>query len=529
MPYAQRKDLFNVLENLFIAKKIDDPFQEVCQERRLVPQEKGVAYHINKILDLLDFTNPLILDIYKSREALKQKLLAVVDLKSLPKTLTIGGSHDVHEIEIDIDIEKEQQLEQEQQIEVERDIEIHALNPYLTPYNYVPLAPLATIDSGYMPKDLLAVKSNPIDSLLSETVKPLFQQDEYSLEFSDNLFPTKALSSEYHLPGRYLLLLKNPGQKDRILLVSHKDAEFIKQGMLKNRQTLAPHQSVALVTLEGKLSDCLPEDAALNLTDASLQRAIVQAKLLTGKVRFTEPELTLLEENIIKKLGPQHANAAVELRTLFESLLIWLPDSAKLYPISPIKNLFKKYQKPKTSEIAQLYNLGKAYITKPEEPEERKKYLEELGQLVPAQSYNRDYFYNCPLPVLASYVQLWKASSLSMNMKAISAYQLAYYLALASANCPNLSQEEKGCLKLLSLCCSEIAVGRSFPLPEVWVSLYDAKGPYFNDIQGLLGKADINMQKSIPALQLLSILINPATTEDFLQSSGIINSILSQY
>ena len=45
---------------------------------------------------------------------------------------------------------------------------------------------------------------------------------------------------------------------------------------------------MALVNLEGNVSASVPEIASMHLTDPSLQRAIVQAKLLTGKVRFTE-------------------------------------------------------------------------------------------------------------------------------------------------------------------------------------------------------------------------------------------------
>ena len=231
LSYEQRKALFSTLENVFITKKMDDPFQEVCQKKRIVYQEKGIDFYINKILDKVDFQNPLITEIFQNRELLKHNLQAAVDFKFLPKSFLISDKNEAQEIEIDIDIEKEQEQQQEQDIDIEHDIDIHTIKGFLKANTYKPLALLISEDLGYQPARLFNIPPSPVDTLLPEELKPLFKQEKYSLEFSNNLFPTTNLISEYHLPGRYLLILKNEGQKDRIVLVSHKDAELIKKGI----------------------------------------------------------------------------------------------------------------------------------------------------------------------------------------------------------------------------------------------------------------------------------------------------------
>lgn len=525
LPYDERKKLFDVLQNIFVATKTDDPFLEMCQEKRMVPQEKAMSYHIENIVKGLDFKNPLVIDLFQSPEALTQKLLDGVDVTSLPKMLTIGGgSQEANEIEIEIDIEKEQQQQQEQQIELERDIEIHAVNPHLIAHEYKPLAAQVKKTSEYMLHELFALKPNAIETLLPDAVKPLFQQEEYTLEFSQNLFPTKSLASEYHLPGRYLLLLKNPGQKDRILLISHQDADLIKRG-LRNKQTymksLAPHQALALISLEGKLSDCIPENTPLNLTAPPLQQAIVQAKLLTGKVRFTESELRLLEEKLLKSQGPQHIKAAVALCKLYQSILAHLPDSAKLYSLSSIKPIFQKYDKFMGAEIANLYILGKDYIESPDNNDEKLKYIQALEIMMQGQPFNREYYLNWPNHMLASTLQVFQAANLKAACLANLGCQLAYF----SVYCPHLSQTEQGVLKLLSLCCIDQAAGKTNLFQEIFSSFHTLQGLHYDVIQELLRKVEHTMRIHSGTLNTFTLLMNPAVTEEYLQSTKILERL----
>lgn len=334
-PYTFRKSIFTAAEKLFITKKIDDPFQEVCQTQRRVNTKRGVEHHIDRLLSCLNFTDPVISNLFQNPANLKTQISSQLDLSCLPKYMEIGGKYGSQEIEIEL--ENEQEREQE----IERDLEIHKLASELESYEYNPLVPLQ--NESYSPSDLLNLTYNPIENLLPPDIQPLFKQTQ-DLEYSVNLFPKKEISSSYHLPGRYMLVIKNKEQPDRFILVSHKDANFIKKGILSANQNLGTNQSIILVTLDGETPASIPPNSKIDLLDSHTQKIITHSKLLTGNIRFSPSELKYIDEQMIKPNLP----IASGLRTLYEDILSWLPDTGSKYSSSEIKKILSKLTKKKT-------------------------------------------------------------------------------------------------------------------------------------------------------------------------------------
>ncbi|MBS0656270.1 MAG: DUF3638 domain-containing protein [Verrucomicrobia bacterium] len=352
LPYPERKKVYDQLQTLFEATEKDDPWESLHNSRQVSAQE-GIDYEVErckKFLALIQDSaigkavNERIAVRYK--DGIDAALRNCVSVDDIPPVVTIGADSggEEMEVEVEVEVEIEQEQEQEQERGIGRGLDVEVFYTGLEEKQYRQLC--AVENDGYVLEGLgrSGVFVPVAIALPSEQVRSLFSQDEYALEVSPNVMLAVAEGSKigdpwhggYFLPGQYLLVTKSPGQKDTYRLVSCEDGAKIKSGML-NSSKIADGSSMALISFNGKISGKVPPDMALDLDDKAVQKAIVQAKLLSGKAVYKKSELALISELI----GDDQPTA-LGLKTMLENTLRYMPESAKVYKTSPICKLLRE-------------------------------------------------------------------------------------------------------------------------------------------------------------------------------------------
>ncbi|MBS0654678.1 MAG: DUF3638 domain-containing protein, partial [Verrucomicrobia bacterium] len=360
MPFAERKAVYDELQLLFEATERDDPYASLHATRQVSAQE-GIDYEVGQCLKFLDkveasktISHSVKEQIRKSipqrygegdvKTVLENKLRTCVKAEDIPSVVTIGMVEGEGEIEVEVEIEVEKEVQEEREVEVERELEVELFYKGLENKQYQQLASMGR--DGYR-LDSLAQSSqfSQATSLLpSGRLAPIFTQNEYDLEFSPNLFLSarggakigSAEHGNYQIPGQYLLVTKTASGKDKYRLVSHEDAGKIKLGMLSGEQ-VGPGTSMALISFNGRLAAKVPPGSTFDLEDKQVKRAIVQAKLLTGKVAFKKSE-----RELVKEIVGENKALGKELQTMVEKILHYMPESAKLYQISPFRKFLNE-------------------------------------------------------------------------------------------------------------------------------------------------------------------------------------------
>lgn len=341
LPIQLRSKLIHSVRDLLLLHHDDRPWDMLKQGLTYSPIRAAVDDEIAFHLALFDKTQKLDFKIrdavikelercynrgnplYTPRFFLATLLQACANLKFLAAYVMRNATNQFFE------------LEQEQ--ERERELEPRAHLSKIEKKSYLELAPYTEDGTGYDFEQFLEV---PFVSLQEFLPPDVLLPHMHMITCSPNLFLENAhlgscILASYHIPVRYILVVKEDGTPVRYILLSHQDA-----GLIKNSLNAQTTKKAVLFALDGTVCAATHNDAIELATNEETQLVTLQAKLCTSKANFTPSDVTqisALYENFDDgKLLLQ------KLKKFYEDCVRFTPATCKKYSASPLKQFFHK-------------------------------------------------------------------------------------------------------------------------------------------------------------------------------------------
>jgi len=362
IPLEDRADFFNEIQELFIKKQKDAPFHEMAYGSRVVDSQTAIDYEIAHHLEVIQKIQeskkirPKVKEALIKRiqalyndskpgdvtQILKDRLTECVNINEIASSLTIAEAEHGQEQQVEQQVQQQvqQQTQQQVQQQVEQDMEEVVSGAPLETVSYQPLVGLRPGDANFCTA-LFTHSFQTVSHRLDAEVLPILDQSS-TLEYSPNLFLRSAPLTDpqqkfYHLPGRFLMIIQGP-TKFRYVLVSHEDAENIKKGLLSAKsEHLHPPQSISLVSLDGKMTAKYPLETQCDI--AAHAKVILQAKILTGAIRFSNEEVDAIEQMLRASASNEHPlkQRAEDFTNFYCSLIKNLSETKKRYAAHPLR------------------------------------------------------------------------------------------------------------------------------------------------------------------------------------------------
>lgn len=369
LSYEERCALYQASEQMFvqvIQPTEDKSFKQVIENKNYLSAEKAIDREVRLNMNALETlknnlpekiqkiiqTNIEIL--YKGK--VEEVLRTCVNRKDIADVIEISTNPD-EEAEIEIEKETIEETIEEKKIteeiveekEISEEIEIMTVNPNLRQYEYKPL--IRFLDNGGYDINALFDKSFNIGekcpSLSLRFPKGLKIGPQKEIFVSPNLMRNTVGSKEYgsyHLPGRYLLGVKQPDGTLSYLLISHEDAKLIKKGLASSKLNKDCH--AVLFDLDNNIVAGNKASADILASEKIHQDVILLSKLAAGKIHYTTKEL-----NSLKMLLNDDSKQGSILRTMFENIIQYLPTSAKEYISTPLYRFLKQFAIDKKTKL----------------------------------------------------------------------------------------------------------------------------------------------------------------------------------
>ncbi len=351
-----RTSAFTHFKNFLIEKANDSSFDKMTAESIVVDAENAIEIEKakyqnmydemlktapNKVIEAYNRNVIIIRDNEKMgqldpRSVIASQLNDCIDKTNIPNFIEISNNPVGSELQLMLEKEARDQVQNERQIEIEKVLS------NIENKNYKHLCKFYTF---YKPIDLFGTAFNKLSVVLP--LPTLSLPDKMRIEYSPNLFIDNAKintpqHAAYRIPGRYILVLKNPGgcPEIRYVMVSTKDAQYIKQGILINEGILRKGSEVSLIDYDRNLIVSNMK-SPLSINDSSeLKRICVQAKLCTGKTNFSKEDISIIEAMCEKSRV-----RIEELHIFVRDTLRFMPAAAARFHGSTLQKFFLGYQK----------------------------------------------------------------------------------------------------------------------------------------------------------------------------------------
>jgi hypothetical protein len=353
--YGTHTLLFQALQGLFIQDFEDSPFEQVVRSGSytdirtavdgLVQKFSSFITIIQKLADDKNDSARLILENLKLtygiksdenlQDAVKKSLLECANFDELPTVVETSVSQYGQELEVEQLVE----LQQEQQVQLQQ----HTSEVVLSKKQYTDIA--TSTDGRYRPNDLLnSIYHQHLIFHAFDEIKTLEKNPILKTPISDrclyspNLFMDNTLNSPYTLSGQYILVSQEANEAPRYILLSHKDASKVKQGILNDPCS----GTLRLISFDGEIvAQTQNADQQLQAFANEILLARVLGKLCTGKVNFSHEESTLLIKEL-QRIPGEEAQRREILKKMYENILSTLPQASKQYTGSWIQKILSQ-------------------------------------------------------------------------------------------------------------------------------------------------------------------------------------------
>ncbi|MBA3815468.1 MAG: hypothetical protein H0X29_02920, partial [Parachlamydiaceae bacterium] len=359
--------LFEKFSDFLIETTETSPFKKFISGGRYVDSQKAIDIEVRRYEKYLERLNSFpssrgclkvlenMNNIYNKKEhnfidlkvCISSTLRKCVNKEDIPPLIFTGNADYNQELEqqaeAEIEVEHEKTVETTVQKQVETAVEDYVLQRKA----YTPLVSnLPNSTEMDLSQFFLSANNPPIKAmsdLLPRDISKIFKNLN-SIRCSQNLFIDGATlgtdeHGQYHLPGRYLLVVSDPSNlpSPSYMLVSHKDAGLIKDAIIQ-QSDIKPPRTLSLVSFDGGIS----ASTDLNITkqvisQPEFEKIAVLAKIFTAKTSYSNNEIGILDK-MLEETGAPLFNAQ-KLNELLHSIFRYLPKAAKQYGISALHRL----------------------------------------------------------------------------------------------------------------------------------------------------------------------------------------------